>query len=258
MTGSARDIEHALQRVIALGEPTSGHAGVLAGSRRAILDLLRTAPDPLSIEDIAASAGLHINTTRHHLDVLAAAGLIERAAAQPEGRGRPKARYRASSAAAAPYTDLEEQLTAALRAHTEDEVAVETARRWLASAPEVTTASDLDGAVASAVESLRAVGFDARADAIGDTIVVTDCPYASLIAEHPMICTVHAELVSGVLRRTGQPVELAGFDVWVRPGVCRARLTRPDTTPDFVARPPRASSAVPVPPYPRTLDEELP
>lgn len=237
MTGSARDIEHALQRVIALGESATGTSAVLAGSRRAILDLVLAALAPLSIEDIAASADLHVNTTRHHLDVLSAAGLIERAPAVRAGRGRPRARYQATAAAAGPYEQLERELEAALAVHTEDEVAMATARRWLASAPEIATAEDVDAAVDAAVASLRAVGFDARTDAVGDTIVVTDCPYASLIAEHPMICTVHAELVSGALRRTGQPVELAGFDVWVRPGVCRARLRRPDATPDFIAVP---------------------
>ena len=135
------------------------------------------------------------------------------------------------------YPPMSEFLQRALEGGDEDTVAVEAARRWLASVPQAGEVEDADGAVAAAVESLRAVGFDAQTDAVGDTIVVSQCPYASLISEHPMICTVHAELVSGVLRRTGQDVTLEGFDVWVRPGVCRARLSRPDTNPAFVAEP---------------------
>ena len=235
MSDPADEIERALMHVMALGAPSGRHGSVLAGSRRAIVDALRTAPGPLSVEAIAAGSDLHINTARHHLDVLLAAGLVERAPAVPAGRGRPKARYVATSLASAPYDHFEQQLEQALRLHTADEVAVATARRWLESVPHIETVADLDAAVAVAVEALRTVGFDARSDAIGDTIVVAACPYASLIADHPMICTVHAELVSGVLKRTGQPVGLAGFDVWVRPGVCRARLTRPDTEPEFVA-----------------------
>ena len=77
----------------------------------------------------------------------------------------------ATAAAMLPYEQLENQLDAAVRGNSVDEVAVETARRWLASAPPVRTARDFDEAVATAVESLVAVGFDAHSDAIGDSIV---------------------------------------------------------------------------------------
>ena len=238
MAGDAPSIEDALKRVLALGERDAhGHASPLAGSRRAILDALRSASEPLTIEEISVAVELHTNTTRHHLDVLSAAGLVDRAHTEPSGRGRPRTRYQAAEAAAEAYTQLEEQLEAALHGADVDEVARETARRWLATVPPVRHARDLDEAVAEAVISLREVGFAAHSDEVGDTIVVTDCPYAGLIAEHPMICTVHAELVSRALHQTGQPVELDGFDVWVRPGICRARLRRPDTEPDFVALP---------------------
>lgn len=236
MTEIAPGIEDALRRVAALGDGADA-ANVLSGSRRVILDALRGASGPLTVEELAEQTGLHTNTARHHLDVLAAAELVERAAAPPSGRGRPKILYSVSAAALAPFAELSAFLQRALDGGEEDSVAVEAARRWLASVPPVGAAEDIDGAVAAAVDSLRAVGFDAQSDAVGDTIVVSQCPYASLIAEHPMICTVHAELVAGVLRRTEQDVTLAGFDVWVRPGVCRARLSRPDAAPTFVAEP---------------------
>lgn len=238
MSETPGDIEHALRRVIALGEHGgAGPAHGLSKSRRAIVDALLAAPGALSLDDLAHRVGLHVNTTRHHLDVLVAAGLAERAEGPSVGRGRPRSHYRATDAATTPYTALTAQLDAALASQNEDEVATQTARRWLETAPPVQTAGDLDEAVAAAVDSLRAVGFDARTDEIGDTIVVSDCPYSSLIAEHPMICTVHARLVSSALERTGQPVTLDGFDVWIRPGICRARLSRPDASPAFVASP---------------------
>ena len=238
MTEPTTGIEGAFRRVATLGDSIDGgNANVLSGSRRVILEALRSAQEPLSVEAIAEHTGLHVNTTRHHLDVLAAADLVERSVATPTGRGRPKIMYSVSRAALAPFAELGEFLENALEGGDADTVAVEAARRWLSSVPHAGAAHDPDEAVAAAVESLRVVGFDARTDAIGDSIVVTDCPYASLIAEHPMICTVHAELVAGVLRRTGQDVTLAGFDVWVRPGTCRARLTRPDTAPSFTAEP---------------------
>jgi len=243
MAEMAPGIEDALRRVATLGDaPDAGSANVLSGSRRVILEALRAAPGPLTVEELSEQTALHPNTARHHLDVLAAAELVERKVAAPAGRGRPKILYSVSATALAPYAELSEFLERALEGGDEDVVAVEAARRWLASAPDVGPAEDADAAVAAAVDSLRTVGFEAQTDAIGDSIVVTQCPYASLISEHPMICTVHAELVAGVLRRTGQDVTLDGFDVWVRPGVCRARLSRPDATPTFVAEPSAAPS----------------
>lgn len=243
MAEPTEGIEDAMRRVASLGDGADASApNVLSGSRRVILEALRSAETPQTVEDLAEQTGLHPNTARHHLDVLAAADLVERALAAPTGRGRPKILYSVSATALAPYAELSEFLQRALDGRDEDTVAIEAARRWLASVPQAGPAADADGAVAAAVESLRAVGFDAQSDAIGDTIVVSQCPYASLIADHPMICTVHAELVAGVLRTTKQDVTLEGFDVWVRPGVCRARLSRPDTSPSFVAEP----SAAPV------------
>lgn len=248
MTDSARGIEAALAHVAALGEPLrDGGPAVLAGARRAILELLRRSEEPVPADAIARSTGLHPNTVRHHLGLLTAAGLIEDLADAPAGRGRPRRLYRASSAVTRSFAQVEASLQAALETHGEDELAMAAARLWLDAAPPVEPAKDLDDAVRTAAQTLEAVGFTARTDAIGDSIVVTDCPYASLITEHPMICTVHAELTASVLARTGQPVTLEAFDVWVRPGVCRARLSRPDTTPAFSTSPVHAPANPPAP-----------
>ena len=237
------DVDRVLKRLVAMGAPNAPHSTLLVGSRRSIVDTLLSADEPLTIEEIAARNDLHVNTARHHLDVLIAADLVTRDTAPASGRGRPKVLYAPSATAAEPYDDLEEFLTRAVAASMEDQVALETARRWATSVPQASVAHDIDEAVASAVESLQSAGFRAHTDEVGDTITMSECPYASLIDDHPMICTIHAELVSKLLERTGQPVTLAGFDVWVRPGVCRARLNRPDTTPARVAIPPSASSA---------------
>src|SRR5690554_4813513 len=180
MDGMARDIEHALHRIVALGESTgSGHRHVLTAFRRAILDVVRDSATPMTIDEITEQTTMHANTTRHHLDVLAAAGLLERSSARPLGRGRPRTLYRASATTSAAYSELGQRLKAALQKHTGDHVIRETARRWVESAPPVRTATDLDAAVSAVVDSMRSVGFKAQTDAVADTIVVTDCPYAS-------------------------------------------------------------------------------
>lgn len=243
MATTSQDIDRALKRLVALGSPDVSHSPMLAGSRRVIVETLIAADTPLTIGAIAAATNLHVNTARHHLDVLAAADLVTRHTAPATGRGRPRVLYAASAAAAEPYEELEDFLTRAVVASVEDDVAIETARRWARSVPQVTVAADIDQAVAAAVESLQKAGFRAHTDEIGDTITMSGCPYAGLIEDHPMICTIHAELVSTLLERTGQPVTLEAFDVWVRPGVCRARLSRPDVTPARVATAPSSPRA---------------
>ena len=46
-----------------------------------------------------------------------------------------------------------------------------------------------------------------------------------------MICDIHAELLGELLSRSGQPVTLRCLEVFPRPGMCIARLNRPDVLP---------------------------
>jgi len=231
------ELERALRRVVELDGADASQRNVLVGARRVIVDFLCINTDPQTVEAIANSAGLHVNTTRHHLDVLIAADFVERVTQAPTGRGRPRVLYTASALVTAPYADLEERLRTAFAGNNADEVAIETARAWAEHAPRPHPAATPDEAVASAVDALNAVGFQAHSDEVGDTITLAECPYASLISEHPAICTIHAELMSTLLKETGQPVSLNKFEVHVRPGVCRAWLTRADVSPEFIATP---------------------
>ena len=57
---------------------------------------------------------------------------------------------------------------------------------------------------------------------------MTRCPYASLVGEFPTICDIHGALLNGILRESGQPIEVASLDVWAREDMCVARLRRED------------------------------
>ena len=71
-------------------------AGLSVGGRRAeVLRHLRDAVASLSVADIAAQTGLHVNTARFHLDALVADGLAERTMEEREVPGRPRVLYRA-------------------------------------------------------------------------------------------------------------------------------------------------------------------
>ena len=72
---------------------------------------------------------------------------------------------------------------------------------------------------------------------MGDAITVTDCPYADLVDDNPVICDIHTALVVRLLNQTGQPVTVESMDVWARRGMCVARLNRPDIVPARVITP---------------------
>jgi hypothetical protein len=46
-----------------------------------------------------------------------------------------------------------------------------------------------------------------------------------------VICDIHTALLSRLLAQTGQDVTVEAMDVWARPGMCVARLRRPDLVP---------------------------
>lgn len=63
------------------------------GRRTHVIQLLRDNKEPLSVADVAAKVGIHINTARFHLESLVDAGLADRAAQLRTTPGRPKVLY---------------------------------------------------------------------------------------------------------------------------------------------------------------------
>lgn len=211
-------------------------------SREQILALLHDSDVPMSIEDLCTATGLHGNTVRGHLEVLAAGGEVTRSRGATGGRGRPPWLYHASHRGQAVVDELRSTLSSQLGAgDPADEVfVIEAAERW-AEAPgtdfsprDVTTP---DEAVHAAAEALTRVGFSAEVSPLGDSIALRTCPYATLVADHPVICDIHTALLTDLLARTDQAVEVAQMQVWATPTACLARLTRSDLTPERVITP---------------------
>lgn len=254
----ATDADQAVSDALAaIGARAEGDQGLgvrttSVGSRAHILQTLQSHAREFSIEELAQITGLHANTVRSHLDVLTAAGHILRIQGQPHGRGRPPLAYRAVHDARAPYDELSRVLKDALGAAQAPDLARRTAKRWAKSLAPQPLAATPDEAVDRAVESLHAVGFRAEASPLKDSITVGACPFAELVDEHPVICAIHTELLATVLGASGQEVGVEGMDVWIRPTLCRARLTRQDLTPARTISP----KAVSVPPEDRvpTID----
>lgn len=212
-------------------------------SREQIAELLRSSGKPMLIEDLCAATGLHANTVRGHLDVLVASGEVTRRRAAAQGRGRPPWLYAGAAPEHRLVDDLRSMLDAqlALQDGTDEAFIAEAAERWAAAmGPDFSPgiASTPGEAVETAAAALDAVGFSPEVSPLGDTIALRTCPYASLVADHPVICDIHTVLLTDLLDRTGQGVEVEQMQVWATPSACLARLRRPDMTPQRVITPP--------------------
>jgi predicted ArsR family transcriptional regulator len=206
-----------------------------ASSREHIWRLLQQAEHPLSLEDISQATTLHVNTIRTHLDLLRAAGRVERHRGASDGRGRPRWLY--APVADDVYHQLAQDLSEALAAAEDPATAEEAAARWrLADDAALPEASTPDEAVAVAADALQRLGFDVETSPVGDAVYLGNCPYAALVTEHPSICDIHARALEQVLAGTGQDVELAALDVFPRRGVCVAHLRRKDVEPMRIVR----------------------
>lgn len=206
-----------------------------ASSREHIWRLLQQADRPLSLEDISRATTLHVNTIRTHLDMLRAAGRVERTRGASDGRGRPRWLYAPVSDDV--YHQLAHDLSEALTAAEDPATAEEAASRWrLADDVTLPQATTPDEAVAVAAEALQRLGFDVATSPVGDAVYLGNCPYAALVSEHPVICDIHAKALEQVLADTGQDVELESLDVFPRPGVCVAHLRRKDVEPAWIVR----------------------
>ena len=203
-------------------------------SRDRVLAVVKKAPTPLTIDEIAAATGLHVNTVRGHLDVLIAAESITREQPQVRGRGRPRWLYRPATPGPTPYQRLAEALSMELSHIQDPTLALATAERWAHSLPDLPAAATPDEAVLEAADALNRLGFEAEISPVGDAISVRQCPYAALVAENPVICDIHAALIDSLLEQTGQPVRLKTLQVWTRPDMCVATLMRPDLEPERV------------------------
>lgn len=253
-----RVMRHASPQSIGRTLARLGRSGAAPGAgggppaREAIFDALARAGTPRTIEQISQATGLHANTVRTHLDVLHAAGRVERRRDTPRGPGRPAFAF----AVAPDAQDMRHRLAAELlgQLHESEAPALmhAAAARWAAAAcgdDECPPHATPDDAVRGAVVVLGDLGFDAHLDAVGDRIELRSCPYADLVGERPVICDIHAALLVEVLDASRQPVRLHRLDVWARPGLCVAHLERPDLEPDRVVYPAPAAAA-PDPPDP--------
>jgi predicted ArsR family transcriptional regulator len=210
----------------ALGDP----------SRVRIIDLLRSAEAPLDAAQIAGRVGLHPNTVRSHLRVLANAELISQAREERHRPGRPRIVYDVTPEGAAVepagYRLLAEILASYLAGSGRDsadraEAAGQAWGRHLVDRRPPYAAASADADIDAILRLLKEAGFDPALEtaAKGHTLLMQHCPFGEVADSYrKVVCSVHLGLIQGALDELGAHVEADDLRPFVKPGVCAARL----------------------------------
>jgi predicted ArsR family transcriptional regulator len=213
--------------------PTTLHRALADPRRARIVSELESTGEALDATELGARVGLHPNTVRWHLGVLADAGLVHSYAAPRQTPGRPRILYALDPAAAAAGRDdyrlLATVLAAAVGGGPDAAAASERAgREWgrdLVRSPEPSRAHGDDGSVDAVVRLLAERGFEPTAD--GLEIEMHRCPFLDLAGSHPeVVCAVHRGVVDGALGELDSELAVAALDVFPAPDVCVLRLSR--------------------------------
>ncbi len=218
------------------------HHALSGESRQALLGVLRTHGRPIDAAEAGEAVGLHRNTARVHLDVLANAGLVTRRFEERTTPGRPRVLYAAARTGAGGtdrlpedtgYRDLARLLADQLTevAYTRNE-AMRAGRRWAASL----AGKSLSGRATTPVEAIQAaaqilerLGFDPEPDPEHDPhrILLHRCPFAEVARENrAVICGIHLGMLRATFERLDTSLEVAGLDSFVTddPLLCIVRL----------------------------------
>jgi predicted ArsR family transcriptional regulator len=246
------------------------HAALATPARARLLDLLRAHGGALDARELAEMCGLHVNTTRFHLDVLADAGVVTRERRMSGRRGRPRLLYRA---AAEPAPGIGSGSGYALLAGTlashwnGDDGGSDGSRRaeragYAAAAamigqppPGTSTAesddhpeeADFKARLAPVVALFAELGFepDLVHDGSAAQLRLHACPFRAVAVTHPeVVCSVHLGLLRGALEELGVPASVHELHPFAEPQLCTATLAPvPNRTATALVSP-RADGAV--------------
>lgn len=146
---------------------------------------------------------------RHHLSRLLADGLVEVGGLRREGqRGRPHKIYRLSRPALGDNLPaLASSLMAEFFSPAPDEQGATALRRLaarIAPAPPAPPGQHITRRLAATVETLNRMHYQAHweAHATGPRLILGQCPYAAIIADHPALCMMDKFLLEGHLSQS--------------------------------------------------------
>jgi predicted ArsR family transcriptional regulator len=209
------------------------HAALAVASRRRLLEVLRSAPEPMDVAALASAVGLHVTTARFHLEVLERAGLVSGAADRSRRPGRPRQLY-VVTAEASEATEGHRQLAwvlASVLAAETDEGSLwpeRAGRLWAEGQVPVGQELSWDEGTRRVGQLFDRLGFAPRLvdDNWGRHLALDACPFRDLARDYPhVVCRVHAGLLRGALGRLGvKAAEEARLRPFVQPDLCVADL----------------------------------
>ncbi len=211
--------------------PTSVHRALADPRRVAIVEELRADSDGLDAHELARRLGLHPNTIRWHLGILADAAIITSHAGDRTTPGRPRIVYTISEDADAAEPENYRLLAAILTgtfSSIEDGAsrAEEAGRAWghyLVNSPPPHLRTSDARATQEIVDLLDQQGF--RPEAAERQIRMRRCPFRELAETDPgIVCSVHRGLIAGALAELRSSLEIERLDAFVEPGLCIAHL----------------------------------
>jgi len=215
------------------------------GSRMQILQLLQERQRAVPVDEVAAGVGLHVNTTREHLDRLVAAGFVEREVEHRTTRGRPRMLYRSIDAAAVAAIDskarahlvslllegygqpMESPITAAEMAG----VAWAAELGCPGSQPTGDEEHDAQEQLAALQRHLEELGFEPERLDDGMEFALHHCPFADITSEkRSVICGAHLGLARGILQRHQGPLAVEALRPRGSGNHCMLRLVKQPAT----------------------------
>lgn len=203
------------------------HHALAEPHRRRLVAALREAATPLDTERLTGVVGLHANTVRWHLQVLEAAGIVERRRLSSVAgkRGRPRLGFTLveQTRPAEEYRLLAALLAASLAGASDGRtLALEAGRSWgaaLVDQVEPDPGGSAEEGLERLVRMLRRHGFEPELTA--DGIAMHACPYSDLALGHDsVVCATHQGIVEAALTRLRLPLRVVGLLPLAQPGTC--------------------------------------
>lgn len=176
----------------------------MQSTRQHILDHLEQR-GPATPKQLAQAFGMSAANLRRHLSILEQRGLVQAVAQRPQpGRGRPEQVFALTRAAEPAGV---EQLARALLTQLGPAPRPAQLRQVAAAlAPAADLPSSPARRLVAAIPRLAPLGYKPHwvARPQGPEVVLGRCPYADLVADHPVLCRLDQEILAQLL---GQPVE---------------------------------------------------
>ena len=214
------------------------HRALSDPSRVRILELVQQAEAPLDARELGTRVGLHVNSVRSHLRVLAEAGLVAARREEPTGPGRPRLLYQATAEppdapALDSYRLLAQILASSLAGSGRNPSAraEEAGRAWgahLIGKPPPFTSISKQETIDEVIRFHEQAGFrpELRRAKNGQELVLKHCPFQQVATSYQsVICPIHLGLIRGALAELGTGIEADSLEPFAEPGACVGHLT---------------------------------